>query len=918
VTPARALLIEIVNADQTPGRVSSVFPLLKGLLAGAGVDARWVRFGVATTNLLLHGRDEITLTDDDLTTLLRLLDEHRPDVLYATDELHERQRAAVEARVAAPCHWRVQATVPDVPGVPHYTGAGLLDAPGFAPDHGWEAGNAEAKRREIDNVYLMTCESCGHQRAVARNACYEGIDDRRLDDRRGCAFCSNWAESPNLRRRTPLAWVQKQVTALATTRRPENGPPNALLLSRLEDREILATVLDALLQTGLAARTQLLIAVRTDRAPDFDRFARAAFADPAASKLRIGVYASGIESFAAEDLARFNKETTPEDGLRAITLFRRLQADFPERFSYEGLTFILFTPWTTLETLHLNAGLLSFLRFTEIGNLFEARLRLHPDLPITALAERDGAVIAEELDPVLVSNRRKLFEREVPWRFLEPRLGPVARLALRFDLRAAELDDPLLAALEAQLATIGFPRRKEALLELLLALVDAARATPDVQDELGLLGRATTLWRARQTPPAPSPDAPFRIGTRHVGLDGLLEAVAPLVAGGAPPVASWTLPTGARPGSAARERLEQLGVQLRVVEGVPGSTRPTLLLARSATDAERTMALIAEARGEGAPAAAAIRELGRLHGVPACCAHAYSTDQDARVLGGTWAAWARRCETTGPVPPESNPLLIPALTFVPCRADCAAAAETYRAWGQALCPSLIEASPPRAFVAPLDAPDDGELVALRVTTADDEVWEYASIDESETSGALAAALRAGDRLTFRAGQVRVARSERTIELFTASLAVWSPERVAHPEAWRELARARAHLVRHSPSTASVTPRGERSRVAGELLARILRQFQQRFSGVSVKGEIDDSRAGELRVSLVLDGREVGLVLGPRGGGEPGWLTTEHFAISHRRETPVTSPAHRRMVHALCAALDRALARVAPHLLPGGR
>ena len=913
---ARALLVEVVNADQTPGRISSVFPLLSGLLASAGVATRWLRFGIATTNLLQHGRDEITLSDDDLATLLAALEQHRPDVLYATDALYEAQRAAVEARVAGRCHWRVQITAPDEPGLPAYRGVELLERPDLRPDYGWEAGNTAARRREIDNAYLLTVESCGHRYAVDRNPCYRDlVDDERVALRRGCSFCSNWAGPEGVIRRTPAEWVARQIEALATTRRPENGPPNALLLTRLEDPALLDACFEALARTGLAAHTRLLVAVRTDRAQAFERFTRAGLEAHAASGLRVGVYASGIESFSAADLARFNKQTSPEDGVRAIATFRRLAADFPGRFSYEGLTFILFTPWTTLESLRLNVGLLGFLRVTEIGNLFEARLRLHPDLPITALAERDGVLIDHEPDPVLVSNRRKLFERELPWRFLEPRLTPLARLALRVDLPPDELDDPLVRLLCDRLAAAGVPRRQEARLELLLALVDAARAEPGVLDEATLLDRALALWAKRQTPPQGSPEAPFRVGERRVSLDGLLDALAPVVASGPGEVASWDLPPGTGLAAASRERVRRLGAHARVLERTGAVRRATLMLARSAEALERAADLSTRMDRGGADADGALHELGRLHGVPACCAEAWGRDAEARALGTPWAAWARRCDATGPVPVETNPLLVPSLAFVPCRADCPDAARVYRAWGQALHPELLAPGDERAFVAPLDAPDDGDLVPLRLAGGDDTEWPYA-LDEPPTD-ALARTLAAGDRLTFEAGQVRVAAGRQTVELFTASVVAWSPTRVAHPAAWRALAEARAQQ-RGGAAAAGPAPAAEPSPapVVERLLAGLLARFAAELGGLALAAPVDASRPDELRVELRVEGRPLGLVLRPRSGDTPCWLTTDRFAVSHRPETPPASPGQRRSVQALCRALDRALQRRAPEVLRG--
>ena len=81
------------------------------------------------------------------------------------------------------------------------------------------------------------------------------------------------------------------------------------------------------------------------------------FAEHPDSKMTLGVYACGVESFAEDDLVRFNKGTTPLDSLRAVNVLHDLASKYPGRFWFTGLSFILFTPWTTVENLLLNVGL---------------------------------------------------------------------------------------------------------------------------------------------------------------------------------------------------------------------------------------------------------------------------------------------------------------------------------------------------------------------------------------------------------------------------------------------------------------------------------------------------------------------------------------------------------------------------------
>jgi len=96
---SRALLVECINADQFPGQIAALMPVLKGWLKARGVSVRWLRYGISSANLAVHGRDAVTLDAAELDTLLRAAAELRPDTIVLTHPLFEEQVAALGARL---------------------------------------------------------------------------------------------------------------------------------------------------------------------------------------------------------------------------------------------------------------------------------------------------------------------------------------------------------------------------------------------------------------------------------------------------------------------------------------------------------------------------------------------------------------------------------------------------------------------------------------------------------------------------------------------------------------------------------------------------------------------------------------------------------------------------------------------------
>ncbi len=170
----------------------------------------------------------------------------------------------------------------------------------------------------------------------------------------------------------------------------------------------------------------------------------------------VETYLSGFEAFSDRELARYNKGMTVADQLRAVESMRELREQHPRAFAYaraRGHSLILWNPWTTPEDL---AESVATVRRHGLGDLFHElgrnRLRLYRDLPIYWAADRDGAVLETWEGSDEGSGRRKGYNVETPWRFLD------SRTRLAYEL-ARSLRDRLGTETEtAQLAaSIEFP-----------------------------------------------------------------------------------------------------------------------------------------------------------------------------------------------------------------------------------------------------------------------------------------------------------------------------------------------------------------------------------------------------------------------------------------------------------------------------
>jgi pyruvate-formate lyase-activating enzyme len=158
------------------------------------------------------------------------------------------------------------------------------------------------------------------------------------------------------------------------------------------------------------------------------------------------LYLSGFEAFSDRELLRYNKGVDVATQLEAVAAMRALARAHPGRFRYDqvkGHSLILWNPWTTPEDLGESArqiranGLLEL--FNELGR---NRLRLYRDLPIFHAAQRDGALTDAWEQGDEGAGRRKGYNVEHPWRFLDPRTRQAHTLARALRERLGPQTEP--------------------------------------------------------------------------------------------------------------------------------------------------------------------------------------------------------------------------------------------------------------------------------------------------------------------------------------------------------------------------------------------------------------------------------------------------------------------------------------------
>lgn len=255
--------------------------------------------------------------------------------------------------------------------------------------------------------------ACPYQRRARSSRVFADVDlDEASPLSRGCTLCG-FRVGP-WRRVRPEEWLDSVCRQVEWVR----SLSPAVSRFRVVDHhglEFLPDLLSRFRDLGWTGIT-LLMDARVDqvlRRDDWDRIADAARLVGA----RLDFTCIGFENFSQPELDRFNKGVTVAHNVAAARLVRALWERHPDVFVrlHAAAGFVTWTPWTTLNDLRENVKYFRDLNFSDFrSGLASLRLRLYPDLPLYALAEKDGLLLDERPpdweEPVGYSP-------DHPWRF---------------------------------------------------------------------------------------------------------------------------------------------------------------------------------------------------------------------------------------------------------------------------------------------------------------------------------------------------------------------------------------------------------------------------------------------------------------------------------------------------------------------
>ena len=268
---------------------------------------------------------------------------------------------------------------------------------------------------------------CSYFRSIEKNPYFTGVSMQGHP--RGCTFCHALNEHRDLG--DAIGMLVRRLTQI----RRQLGPGRievpvigAELLPRLD------AAAEAIVQAGLNdfvlmfdPRVDLLLAFR-------ERIVKA-LETLSATTNRLEFYLVGFENFSEDTLLRFNKGYKPLDNAEVIVMLRELKEQFPRHFVFDRLSchgFITFNPWTTVDDLEINLTFMEHYHFEALrGDPWLTKLRLYPELPLAALAARDGLLLDKYDDPSFDTSARTGYGSELPYKFTDPFVEEIFRWTIR-------------------------------------------------------------------------------------------------------------------------------------------------------------------------------------------------------------------------------------------------------------------------------------------------------------------------------------------------------------------------------------------------------------------------------------------------------------------------------------------------------
>jgi hypothetical protein len=427
------LLVELTPDEAARRFRTGAYPFLQGLAGALGWRASWCALGVRWNPTLRY-----LLAPQDLALLLAEAARRRPDVVIINERLQDAQWRRLAA--AVPLRRLIYCRADGVePGFSRFLRERLPEAVGPGPEQSpsLERILPDFSRRVLNRapwaasplIRIQVGAVCAYRRPLAGNPFFRGLD--LPPGARGCSFCGVPRDEP-CGLRDPLAFAVRMVAA--AFRQP--APPGTDRRFEIIGSEIWPRLEEFF--RALAARrlrgAEFWFSPRVDTLLATRRALRRCLPLMARRRFCLRLYSMGLENFSADENLRFNKGISAEQIHEAADFIAETSSRWPREFRFPlgDSSMILFTPWTTLKDLRVNARHLADFPLVSTVAMLAKRLQLFPGRPITRLAEHDGLLLRRARRPFYNSGAiTKTGQREVAWRFRRPEVALLHKFASR-------------------------------------------------------------------------------------------------------------------------------------------------------------------------------------------------------------------------------------------------------------------------------------------------------------------------------------------------------------------------------------------------------------------------------------------------------------------------------------------------------
>lgn len=521
----RLLLLEILPDDRYRNYRSQYYPFAAGLERRLGGAARWVCAGVDSIPVA-SGRNPFVyaLPADARDALLEILRDWRPTHVMVNERLDDGlwgvlRAAAPETRFSMSDILQRRRALWELQRWLGLSGDDLdptrLIEEQATPWYGKEALTPAATAVR-PFTHVMAGPECVYVPPLSRNPWYADVDLSACSREVGCAFC----DCPSIRDDLPdgdaVDLAVGQILA-AEAGLPEDFRTREYLLKGGNLLPRLGALFEALLDAGLPP-SDFRIGCRLDEFVRLEATLRGLLPRLDAASHCLHIWNMGIENFSPDENERFHKGLDVATIDRGIALLRELRGAFPRAFrppEGDAFGFILFTPWTTPDDLRLNAAEFRRHDLQVPSGFVGSALQLLPGRPITALAEAHGLTVTQAGDFLDSGCITSWDEAEVPWRFQDPVVARVHRIARRLVPGTAIPEDDE-AFLQIHGWWRGLEERGLALMDVFEALIEVVVAAPDAEIDAVLRGVEARLGLTA----APQADWAALAATVAAGLDG--------------------------------------------------------------------------------------------------------------------------------------------------------------------------------------------------------------------------------------------------------------------------------------------------------------------------------------------------------------------------------------------------------------